>query len=208
MKKIFFTFFVMVWIALPSFSMAETIVSLDHEDPTARKYMQFSNPEWLDVSINTNPLTKDQASLLLLYQALLNPDPKLMQVSIRHGADVNAVFHTAKEGSVPMMYIVVGEGASTEVVQFLLDAKANINARMTGNKGITLLMVAAQKNPHAGVIAALLDAGADPSVMYNGKKALDYAEQNANLTNTDALERLRKETTISSSSPRKEAIKK
>ena len=171
-----------------------TIVSIDAEENAARRYMQYTSAQWLKVAFHTEPVTKEQASLLLLYQALLNPDPALMEITIAYGGDVNAYFTSEKEGMVPLIFIVVSEPKPASVVRFLLAHGANINVRMSLNPNMTLLMVASATSPYSDVIQVLLDAGADTNATHNGKTAYEFIQKNMSLRSSPVAERLRKQT--------------
>jgi ankyrin repeat protein len=83
----------------------------------------------------------------------------------------------------------VGNNSDPEVITALIGAGADVNAKNID--GITVLMCAALGNSNPEVIAALLQIGADINARTkNGKRAIDFAAQNTNLTGTEIYRRL------------------
>ncbi len=83
--------------------------------------------------------------------------------------------------------------ASAEDVSRCLKAGVNVNARET-KFGLTPLHVAAAWSKTPGIVAALLDAGADTRAKdktgKTGKTPWDYAKRNAAIKGTDVYQRL------------------
>ena len=130
------------------------------------------------------PLAADQTTDF--YNVLQTGTPEQIQKELDAGADVNDQEGTL--GFTPLMW-AAGQNPNPEVIVVLLKAGARVNARSAG--GMTPLMWAAARNRNPEVIAALLDAGADATAKDSqGRTAIDYAQRNTNLKNTDAYERL------------------
>jgi ankyrin repeat protein len=78
-----------------------------------------------------------------------------------------------------------GDNKNPDVIEVLLGAGANVNAR--DERGWTPLMYAARSNNNLEVINLLLNNGADGSLeSNNGKTAFDHAKDNEYLKGTDA----------------------
>ena len=104
-----------------------------------------------------------------------------VRAALSGGADVNA---RNVKGSVPLM-VAAANASDPGVVAALLEAGADIGAK--NSQGATPLMVAAQWNGPE-IVALLLEAGADAEAKDGaGKRAVDYARQNAKLKGTDVL---------------------
>jgi CDK inhibitor PHO81 len=88
----------------------------------------------------------------------------------------------------------LGEAAKSNdnpaVCRLLVEEGARINLADEMMK-MTPLMFAALRNSNPDVLHTLLDLGADTSpVDRRGLRAIDYAEQNGNLSGTDVMPRL------------------
>ena len=146
---------------------------------------------------------RDDKSWSPLHWAVLSDDWDLVREFMRAGADITAgrtqnVFDVAKSmkseaqlievfiaeqgvnattgryGS-PML-IFAAERGHTEIVKFLIDAKANLNIKT--NYGYTASMLAA-KGGHTEIVKFLIEAEADMNITDNfGKTTLMYAAKN------------------------------
>ncbi|MCL1874987.1 MAG: ankyrin repeat domain-containing protein [Synergistaceae bacterium] len=85
--------------------------------------------------------------------------------------------------------MAAGGNTNPEVISALVMAGADVNEK--NNNGLTPLMLAARINPNLEVITTLLNHGTAPKVKDDsGKMAIDYARENENLKNAEALRRL------------------
>lgn len=117
----------------------------------------------------------------LLYAVCYNPWPKIITVLLDAGADVNA---QDNEGITSLM--LAATIRTPDLIRTLLKAGANVNAGSAN--GTTPLMFAAKFNHDPEVVSMLLKAGVDAKVKNKeGKTALDYAQGNDSLKDTDAL---------------------
>ena len=141
------------------------------------------------IKAGANVNAKDQVGwTALMYAGAQNSNPDVITVLIKNGADVNAA---DQEEQTPLMHAAAGN-SNPEVISTLLKAGANVNAK---NKyGATALMQATANNGNPGVTLTLLKMGADPDIeieLDDGKyKALDFAQENDALNNTEVLEML------------------
>jgi hypothetical protein len=102
-------------------------------------------------------------------------------LAIANGANVN---EKDPYGMTPLMVV-----HDPIVIAFLINAGADVNAR--NSFGSSPLMEAAKNNTNSEVIIILLKHGANPNAIdYNEKKAIDYANGNEYLKNTEALRKL------------------
>ena len=82
-----------------------------------------------------------------------------------------------------LLILAAGFNSSPAVIEALIKAKADVNAR--NKDGGTSRMLAAGKNPNPAVIEALIKAKADVSARDKaGKTAFDYAEDNPKIKGT------------------------
>lgn len=110
-----------------------------------------------------------------------------VEAIIRSGGEVN---EADRFGWTPLMY-VCRYNADPDVVRALTAAGARVGI----TEGIvpfrTVLMIAAEHTIDAAVLHALLNAGADPAATdLNGNTALDYAQENAALSDSEVLDSL------------------
>jgi ankyrin repeat protein len=104
---------------------------------------------------------------------------------IKAGADVNVKY---KSGRMPIT-LFSQYNSSPEVIKALIEAGADVNTKT--DFGNTPLILTAQHNPNPEVITMLLNLGANPKAKdRRGKMAIDYARENENLKNTEALRKL------------------
>jgi len=97
-------------------------------------------------------------------------DHKKVEELLDAGADI----HFFDELSKSALHYAV-EGAHRQLVHFLLEKGANVNAHLRDNAGDTPITIAAYEG-HYAVCKLLLKAGADPYITaWMGKDALDYA---------------------------------
>ncbi|WP_051279608.1 ankyrin repeat domain-containing protein [Hellea balneolensis] len=88
--------------------------------------------------------------------------------------DAGANIHFFDELSKSALHYAV-QGAHRQLVHFLLEKGANVNAHLRDNAGDTPITIAAYEG-HYAVSKLLLKAGADPYITaWMGKDALDYA---------------------------------
>ena len=109
-------------------------------------------------------------SALDLLTLTFSGDVQKLSDLITQGADVN---QTEEQGLSPL-HVAAGQG-NCEVVQLLVDAKANINLATTDGKGIYPLFVASEKG-HCEVVRLLLSANANINLATtDGKSSLFVA---------------------------------
>jgi len=89
----------------------------------------------------------------LLVAAQSNPDPEVIRVLIKAGADIKA---KSKDGSTPL-YMAARYNTVSEVTTVLIEAGADVNARNKYDR--TPLVSAASFNSNLEVITALIEAG-------------------------------------------------
>ncbi len=105
------------------------------------------------------PEISEEAQIQLdnkLFKAILDDDLKAVQQSLKEGANINIKI-------APPIALAAGKG-HTEIVKFLLEKGANINAKVFGE--ITALMYASM-NGHPQTVKFLLDHGADVNATSN-----------------------------------------
>ena len=115
-----------------------------------------------------------------------NPNPEVVTVLLRAGAEVNA---RTEPGFTPLMYAAM-ECANPEVITVLLKAGADIHSRSVS--GWTPLMVAAGRSSNPEVLSVLIKAGADLTARcQKGKTAPDYARANEKFKGTTAYQEIK-----------------
>lgn len=103
-------------------------------------------------------------------------------------ADVDA---RDNEGMTPLMYAAASLNDTTEIIMRLVRMGADVNAQTIS--GQTALMIAAQKSKHRNVISKLIDySGCERFIIKDsiGKTAIDYANENQYIRNTDVYIKL------------------
>ena len=157
----------------------------------------FINPEWwktatisdvqrqIDHGANVNGKHPSGGSVLGL--AIINShNPKIIQMLINAGADVNANVR-----GTPLMGAVIKD-SNIEIVKILIQNGADVNAKddTTNLGGWTVLMYAAAFTNNPNVIKVLLNSGADVHARNNdGETALMLAKElNPNVEVTKILE--------------------
>jgi ankyrin repeat protein len=120
----------------------------------------------------------------LMHAARYNANPDAISLLIESGAEINATTRAGRSTETRLL----------EKSPVLAKALADIGQEIDRDKGgVTALMLAARYNRNSEVINALLDNSADARIKDNeGRRAIDYAAQNKNLDDTDALSRLKK----------------
>ncbi|MBR1485971.1 MAG: ankyrin repeat domain-containing protein [Synergistaceae bacterium] len=155
------------------------------EDAAMLQYVKISvtgaAPAPKEASKSSEPrFFNDNTELILAADA---GNTKKVNELLKSGSDVNA---KNIYGMTALMY--AAEGNYTRIVKNLLKSGADINA--VNNEGSTSLIIAAI---HASeeVIDVLVEAGADLKIKNNnGKTAADYARENADLKDSEVLEKL------------------
>ena len=105
---------------------------------------------------------------------------------LQAGADIGV--QDDKFGWTPLHH-AASNNINPEVITALLQAGAEVNARDKDKK--TPLMLAVMYNSNPSTITTLLEAGADAKALdCEDKTALDYAERDASLRETDAYRQL------------------
>jgi ankyrin repeat protein len=121
-----------------------------------------------------------------MYAARFNDNPDVTSALLGGGAEVDA----RTENGWTALISTAQSNDDSAVIALLLEAGADVNAK-TYLYESTALMEAAKLNGNPGVIEMLLGAGADAKAKDNaGKMAIDYARENENLADTDALRAL------------------
>lgn len=82
-----------------------------------------------------------------------------------------------------LLILAAGGNSNSAVIEALIKAKADVNAR--DKDGVTPLMLAAMLNSNPAVIETLVKASADINARdMSGKTAFDYAEDNPKIKGT------------------------
>jgi len=136
---------------------------------------------------------------------------EIVIVLLQNGADINAISDHGPHGSTTALKVAIMGSVSPisgswsynyEMIFALLEHGADANAGISGvgsdwapepnaTRGWTPLFFAVARLSNPEVIIAMLEAGADARIRaYDGRKAIDFARENPNLTNTEALRRL------------------
>ncbi|MBQ3457392.1 MAG: ankyrin repeat domain-containing protein, partial [Synergistaceae bacterium] len=103
--------------------------------------------------------------------------------AVSAGVNVNVA---NKSSATALMF--AAQSNTAQAIEILVHAGAALNSQ--DDKGNTALIYAASYN-HDDVVEALIDAGADRDIRnLGGLKALDYAQRNYRLIDTEAVKRL------------------
>ena len=139
------------------------------------------------IAAGCKPDAKDEKGLTALhYAAFYNESPKVIDALIEHGALINA---RDAYGGNPLHSAV--QRNTAEMLDALIRHGVRVNAKdeMFGN---TSLHWAIRNNRSPDIVAALLEAGADPNLEnQDGKTAFDLIGEDSPLHGTDAYRRLK-----------------
>lgn len=113
-----------------------------------------SNPKENRPRVTVSTKT-DYGMTPLMFAAQSNPNPEVIRVLLKAGADINAKH---QDGST-MLDAAAAANRNPEIIEVLVKAGAEVNAK--DDNGKTPLMCAAQYNRNPEVITALLKVGAD-----------------------------------------------
>ena len=141
-----------------------------------------------DMGIDVNQYQQDDVPWPALFSAVCRQDPQLdvVRTLIKAGAEVNAV--GGDDGSSVLMF--AAKSGAPEVIKLLIVSGAEVD-RQAGDYNFTALIAAAAGSTNPENIVALLEAGADAKIKDRwGKRAIDYARENASLKGTKALKML------------------
>jgi ankyrin repeat protein len=127
---------------------------------------------------------RDRETLsVLMHAARYNTNPDAIAMLIKNGAEVNAITKEGRSTETRLLKKNPELGAAMDKAGIEIDSDKG---------GVTALMLAARYNRNPDVINALLNNGANAKIKdHDGRMAIDYAEQNKNLKDTDALLRLK-----------------
>lgn len=149
---------------------------LDREDPIFR-LAATASPSEIEEKLDTSKVNVSNSGgyTPLLFAAMLNPDPDVVELLITLGADKNARTNASENALV----VAARWNTSTAVIERLIDIGFDVNGRTLQN-GTTALMYAANYNENPDVIRVLLRNGADVHLrslggLYEGDTALTFA---------------------------------
>ncbi len=129
----------------------------------------------------------DTGQTPLFFAAGCSDAPEVVALLLDGGAEINAR-DTGRRS--PLMW-AVSRPVTPDFISLLLERGADVDAQ--DSLGASPLMIAAGKTLTPQVISLLLNFGADPMIEDGaGKKAIDYAEENPALEDSDALRELRR----------------
>jgi ankyrin repeat protein len=132
---------------------------------------------------------KDEGSkTALTWAAWSNSSTEIIALLLKNGAYVDARDDC---GDTPLMFAAY-ENPNPEIISLLLENGADVNARNYYQEE-TALISAAINNRNPEIVSLLLENGADAHMEdYFGKRAIDYAEENDDLKDTEVISNLRK----------------
>ena len=118
--------------------------------------------------------------------AAKNSNVAVAEALIEAGAEVRGRTMTGTTALIE----AAANNKNPEMCRLLVEAGARIDLADEMER-MTPLMFAASRNPNPEVLHTLLDLGADADpVDRRGLKAIDHAEENGNLNDTDVMPRL------------------
>ncbi|MBM7623171.1 ankyrin repeat domain-containing protein [Sporohalobacter salinus] len=139
----------------------------------------------IESGININKRLKDEYTLLMV-AAQCNDDPEVITGLINKGAKVQAV---DKYGETALIK-AAGWTDNSEVIVRLIFHGAKVNYSVA-DCGYTPLMIAAAQNNNSEVAAELIKQGADIEYEFNGRTAVDFADENTALKGSEVYQRLK-----------------
>jgi ankyrin repeat protein len=147
------------------------------------------NPEVYKVLIEkgANVNAKNKYNINPLHYAVRNTEnSKIIQILLDAGANVNI----KDDSGDTVLHMAAKYNANADIIKKLIDAGANVNATNSYNQ--TPLILAARYTETPEIISLLLDVGADPTIedKLNYDTALEYAENNTDLSDTEAYWKL------------------
>ena len=151
-----------------------------------------SSPEVLRVLIENSSNVNDAVAYgrtPLMYAADNNSNPEILRVLLENGADVNAV----SDNEFTALMYAARNNPNPEILRILLENGADVNT-VCGYSN-TSLLYAAKYNPNPETVRILIESGADAAIRNRGgDTALDCAEDNEILKETEVYELLREKT--------------
>ena len=124
----------------------------------------------LDLGINVDITLNDGGTAL--GNAVLNNKPEAVKILLEHNADPNIKLNG---NSFPL--IEASYGGYDDIVDLLIQHKANVNIRKLDGSGITPLMFACIRG-NKDVVQKLINGNADPNLKsHQNSTALDYANE-------------------------------
>jgi len=136
----------------------------------------------IELGVEVNQGDQDNNTPLHLALKPARPDSRLINLLLRGGADPNLL---NKNRYTPLL-LAAENTDSSEIMQILINAGAEVNPENT-YRNLTPLMLAAANTSSEAVIFTLLEAGAEVQAAdTGGKKVVDYLAENSDLFGTDA----------------------
>lgn len=124
----------------------------------------------LDLGINVDITLND--NITALRNAILNNKPEATKVLLTHNADPNI-----KVNGNSYLIIEASFGGYDEIVDLLIQHKADVNKRKQDGSGITPLMFACIQG-HKEIVQKLINGNADPNLKSGqNSTALDYTNE-------------------------------